>query len=80
MPSNGVATVMVYSDGDEPELMLRSLRSGVREFLTLPFPPSTMAEALVRAAARRPPVFLSAQLGEGRPAPGRALPIFECKL
>jgi len=52
--ANGMATVMVYSERDEPELMLRCMRSGVREFLTLPFPQSTMAEALVRAAARRP--------------------------
>ena len=52
--ANGVATVMVYSEKDDPELMLRCMRSGVREFLTLPLTQSTMAEALVRASARRP--------------------------
>jgi pilus assembly protein CpaE len=30
------------------------MRAGAREFLTIPFPQSTLAEALVRAAARRP--------------------------
>jgi Flp pilus assembly CpaE family ATPase len=52
--ANGVSTVMVYSEKDDPELMLRCMRSGVREFLTLPLTQSTMAEALVRASARRP--------------------------
>jgi Flp pilus assembly CpaE family ATPase len=74
--ANGVATVMVYSEKDDPELLLRCMRSGVREILTLPVTQSTMAEALVRAAARRPAnqpkrvggrlfVFLGAKGGAG---------------
>ena len=48
------ATVMVYSAKADAELLVRCMRSGAREFLTLPFSHSTMAEALVRASARRP--------------------------
>ena len=52
--SNGIATVMVYSAKADPDLLVRCMRAGAREFLTIPFPQSTLAEALVRAAARRP--------------------------
>lgn len=52
--SDGLATVMVYSASTDPELLVRCMRAGAREFLTLPLAPEVMAEALVRAAARRP--------------------------
>ena len=52
--ANGVATLMVYSESSDPELLVRCMRAGAREFLTLPFTPEVMAEALVRTAARRP--------------------------
>jgi len=52
--ANGVVTVMVHSESSDPELLVRCMRAGAREFLTLPFTPEVMAEALVRAAARRP--------------------------
>ncbi len=52
--SEGLATVMVYSSSADPELLVRCMRAGAREFLTLPLAPQVMAEALVRAAARRP--------------------------
>jgi pilus assembly protein CpaE len=52
--SDGLATVMVYSASADPELLVRCMRAGAREFLTLPLAPEVMAEALVRAAARRP--------------------------
>jgi pilus assembly protein CpaE len=52
--ANGTATVMVYSMKTDSELLVRCMRAGAREFLTLPFAQSTMAEALVRASARRP--------------------------
>ncbi len=52
--ANGVATVMVYSESSDPELLVRCMRAGAREFLTLPFAPDVVADALVRAAARRP--------------------------
>jgi pilus assembly protein CpaE len=47
-------TVMVYSGKSDPDLLLRCMRAGVREFLAPPFAHSAVAEALVRAAARRP--------------------------
>jgi len=46
-------TVMVYSSFADSELMIRSMRAGAREFLTRPFTPGSIAEAMVRAAARR---------------------------
>jgi Flp pilus assembly CpaE family ATPase len=45
------ATVMVYSAKADRELMLRCMRAGAREYLVPPFDQSTIAEALVRAAA-----------------------------
>lgn len=47
------ATIMVYSKAADSELMIRCMRAGAREFLTLPFAPGAMAEAMVRAAVRR---------------------------
>jgi pilus assembly protein CpaE len=47
-------TVMVYSGKSDPELLVRCMRAGVREFLSPPFAHASVAEALVRAAARRP--------------------------
>jgi pilus assembly protein CpaE len=77
--ANGSTTVMVFSEKANPELLLRCMRAGAREFLTLPLSPTAMAEALVRAAALRPVVrpvepkaptgqvfgFLSAKGGSG---------------
>jgi pilus assembly protein CpaE len=50
---NSNATVMVYSTNLDPEMMLRSMRAGAREFLTYPLKQSALADAIVRAAARR---------------------------
>jgi Flp pilus assembly CpaE family ATPase len=75
--ANGASTVMVYSMKTDAELLVRCMRAGAREFLTLPFAQNTMAEALVRASARRPAtrpakktggrllVFLGAKGGDG---------------
>jgi Flp pilus assembly CpaE family ATPase len=75
--ANGTATVMVYSVKADAELLVRCMRAGAREFLTMPFAQNTMAEALVRASARRPAtrpakkaggrleVFLGAKGGDG---------------
>ncbi len=52
--ANGMATVMVYSESSDPELLVRCMRAGAREFLPFPFAPDVAAEALVRASARRP--------------------------
>jgi len=47
-------TVMVFSENADPELLVRCMRAGAREFLTFPLAPEVIEEALVRAAARRP--------------------------
>ena len=47
------ATVMVYGRGADVELMIRSMRAGAREFLTVPVSENDLGEALVRASARR---------------------------
>jgi pilus assembly protein CpaE len=59
------ATVMVYSSYSDSELMIRCMRAGAREFLTLPITQSAMAEAMVRASVRRP-VVRSAKKADGR--------------
>jgi pilus assembly protein CpaE len=51
--ANGSATVMVYSSKPDPDLLVRCMRAGAREFLTPPFERSNVAEALVRASSRR---------------------------
>jgi pilus assembly protein CpaE len=51
--ANGATTVMVYSSKPDPELLVRCMRAGAREFLSPPFVHKTMAEALVRAQSRR---------------------------
>jgi len=51
--ANGSATVMVYSSKPDPDLLVRCMRAGAREFLSPPFAHATMAEALVRAQSRR---------------------------
>jgi pilus assembly protein CpaE len=51
--ATGSATVMVYSANVDPGLLVRCMRAGAREFLTLPLDQGIMADALVRAAGRR---------------------------
>ena len=52
--ANARATVMVYSSSTDPDLLVRCMQAGAREFLTYPFAPDVVAEALARAEARRP--------------------------
>jgi pilus assembly protein CpaE len=47
----GLAIAMVYSAHTDPDVLLRAMRVGAREFLTLPFNPGAMVEALIRASA-----------------------------
>jgi pilus assembly protein CpaE len=61
--ANGSATVMVYSSKPDPELLVRCMRAGAREFLSPPFERSSMAEAMVRAASRRSVVRLPRKTG-----------------
>ncbi len=46
-------TVMAYSSRNDPQLMVRCMRAGTREFLTEPLSSDALPEALVRAASRR---------------------------
>jgi pilus assembly protein CpaE len=71
--ANSPATVMIYSEKADPDLLVRCMRAGAREFLTLPFARSTIAEALVRAAARRPVNRVARKAG------GRLLVFFGAK-
>ena len=48
------ATVMVYSTQTDPGVLMRCMRAGAREFLTIPIDGNVLAEAMVRASARRP--------------------------
>lgn len=50
---NASITVMVYSQVAQPNLLVRCMRAGAREFLVEPISPDALAEALIRAAARR---------------------------
>ncbi len=52
--ANGRATVMVYSNSTDPELLVRCMQAGAREFLTFPFSQEVVSEALTRAAVRKP--------------------------
>jgi pilus assembly protein CpaE len=51
---HGTATVMTYSTQSDPDLVVRCMRAGAREFLRLPFTANAIAEALDRTLARRP--------------------------
>ena len=75
--THGLGTAMVFSTVDDPNILLRSMRAGAREFLRMPINTATMAEALVRASSLRSVVrpakkadgrllvFLSAKGGSG---------------
>ena len=52
--SKGQSTVMVYSNQVYPEMLMRCMRAGAREFLSAPITASSIAEAMVRASVRRP--------------------------
>ena len=56
--ANSTATVlMVYSARKpDPDLLVRCMRAGAREFLTLPLELAVVEESLARAAARKPVV------------------------
>jgi pilus assembly protein CpaE len=72
-----LATAIVYSAQADPDLLVRCMRAGAREYLMLPFDKVEMAEALVRASSLRVAlhpskktngrllVFLSAKGGSG---------------
>ncbi len=52
--AGGPATTMVYSAKPDPEMLVRCMRAGAREFLTLPLELDIISESLGRASARKP--------------------------
>ena len=50
------ATVIVYAPSGNRELLMRCMRAGVREFVTVPGAPGAMAEILGRVSLNRPTV------------------------
>lgn len=60
---NSSVTVMVYSRAAAGDLLVRCMRAGAREFLTEPVSQEALAEALIRAAARREEVGRQKKLG-----------------
>ncbi|MGA3132375.1 MAG: AAA family ATPase [Terracidiphilus sp.] len=50
------ARIMVCSANPAPDLLMRCMRAGAREFLNLPVDRDQMVAAMVRAAAKRQPV------------------------
>ncbi|MGB7986116.1 MAG: AAA family ATPase [Terracidiphilus sp.] len=64
--AHGTATVMVYSVKADSDQLVRCMRAGAREFLTLPFVENVVNEALVRAATRRPSTSPSQKKAGGR--------------
>ncbi len=46
------STVMVVSSSEDPELLMRCMWAGAREFLKYPLQPRALTEALLRAVAR----------------------------
>jgi len=75
---NDAATVMVYSAKPDPDLMVRAMRAGAREYLTAPYDEDTIEKALARVAGSHQPqartrektpgrllVFLGAKGGSG---------------
>ena len=75
--TRGLAIAFVYSTQADPDLLVRCMRAGAREYLMMPFDKEDVAEALVRASALRSAVrpqkktngrllvFLSAKGGSG---------------
>jgi pilus assembly protein CpaE len=49
---SAASTVMVCSASEDPELLMRCMWAGAREFLRFPITPHTLTEALLRAVAR----------------------------
>lgn len=52
--SRNAATVMVYSSQTDPSTLVRCMRAGAREFLSLPLASGSLNDALHRAAIRKP--------------------------
>jgi pilus assembly protein CpaE len=64
--SRSQATVMVYSDHPNSDLLVRCMRAGAREFLNQPVSGGTISQAMDRALARRPKAAKPAKKVLGR--------------
>jgi pilus assembly protein CpaE len=64
--AKGTTTVMLLSAKADSDLLVRCLRAGAREFLSMPLVESTVAEALLRASARRSPTSRLPKKASGR--------------
>ena len=64
--SSTTTVMMVYTSRVDPNLMVRSMRSGAREFLSDPIDAGALNDALVRAGARRQGGKLSAKRVGGK--------------
>lgn len=58
------ATVMVYSEVQNPERLMASMRAGAREFLVGTIQPMVLRDALVRAAVRRTEFSVKRTMGK----------------
>jgi pilus assembly protein CpaE len=61
---NALVTVMACSSGHDADVVIRSMRAGAREFLTEPIAAATIADAFIRASARRQTVALDRAAGK----------------
>lgn len=59
-----LATVMVYSEQADRNLVIRCMRAGAREFLNLPLAPGDMAGALARLSVHDPSLRLARSTGK----------------
>jgi pilus assembly protein CpaE len=50
---DGSINVIVYSSEPDPDMLLRCMRAGAREFLPMPLTANAMTEALARVSSRR---------------------------
>lgn len=67
--SENLATVMVFSMSNDPNLLMNCMRAGAREFLPHPVSSGALNEALFRASQRRP----SAKTPTSKSAGGKVL-------
>ena len=77
--ASGTVTVIVYSVNTDPDILVRCMRAGAREFLTLPFEHGVIEESLVRAAARRPVIRPSNPKTKKEKTSGRLLAFMGAK-
>lgn len=78
---DGSTHVIVISEQLNPDLLLRCMRVGAREFLPVPISEEAMTEALLRVSTRRvdPQPQSSAKRGLVQSAPGRVLLFMSAK-